>query len=127
MEYSILIIFAIATDFVMIFWIGLNEDWLFLLYIYIIGIVVFFNTFRMKTWPSNLKKGFSYFSYDLAIIGLLCYVFWFLPYVRNSLSNHSKVAAPEYYMFIYPFLDLIMEIFIDLVLSMTKYGELFIY
>lgn len=54
MEYFILIIMTVLTDFIMIFWVGFNEDWLFIVYVYILGFVVFFNTFRMKTWPNYL-------------------------------------------------------------------------
>lgn len=81
----------------------------------------------MKTWPINIKKGFSYFAYEIAIIGLLLYCFYVLPSIRNSLHKYNSVAAPEYYMFIYPFLDLVMEIYIDLILSLTKHSELLIY
>lgn len=127
MEYALLITFVVATDFLMIFWVGVNEDWIFMIYLYVVSFVVFFNTFRMKTWPRLVLKGFSYFAYVPCILCLLAYVFWVLPAIRNRLEKHSVVAAPEYYMFIYPFLDLAMEIFIDSFLSMTKHSELLIY
>ncbi|CAD8213762.1 unnamed protein product [Paramecium octaurelia] len=127
MEYFVLILMAVLTDFIMIFWVGFNEDWLFIVYIYIIGFVVFFNTFRMKTWPSQLLKGLSYFLYDITIIGLLLICFKLLPSIKESLRDHNPVAWNEYYMFIYAFLDLGMEIIMDLTLSLTKFSELYIY
>lgn len=87
MEYMVLIAMTITTDFIMIFWVGFNEDWLFIVYVYIIGFVVFFNTFRMKTWPLNIKKGFSFFWYDITIIALLFVCFKLLPYIKQSLKN----------------------------------------
>ncbi|CAK83703.1 unnamed protein product (macronuclear) [Paramecium tetraurelia] len=127
MEYFVLILMTILTDFIMIFWVGFNEDWLFIVYVYIIGLVVFFNTFRMKTWPSQLLKGLSYFLYDVTIIGLLLVCFKLLPSIKQSLRDHNPVAWNEYYMFIYAFLDLGMEIIMDLTLSLTKFSELYIY
>ena len=50
MEYWTLVSLAVLTDFIMIFWVGFNDDWLFIVYIQVIGTVVFFNTFRIKTW-----------------------------------------------------------------------------
>lgn len=82
MEYAVLISMAVTIDFIMIFWVGFNEDWLFLIYVYIIGFVVFFNTFRMKTWLTNLKKGFSFFWYDITIIALLFTCFRLLPSIK---------------------------------------------
>ncbi|CAD8212770.1 unnamed protein product [Paramecium pentaurelia] len=126
-EYFVLIIMTVLTDFIMIFWVGFNEDWLFIVYVYIIGFVVFFNTFRMKTWPSQFLKGLSYFLYDITIIGLLLVCFKLLPQIKQSLRDHNSVAWHEYYMFLYAFLDLGMEIIMDLSLSLTKYSELYIY
>ncbi|CAD8192304.1 unnamed protein product [Paramecium pentaurelia] len=127
MEYFILIIMTVLTDFIMIFWVGFNEDWLFIVYVYILGFVVFFNTFRMKTWPSYLSKGLSYFLYDITIIGLLLACFKLFPYIKQSFKDQNSVAWHEYYMFLYAFLDLGMEFFMDLSLSFTKYSELYIY
>lgn len=123
----VLISMTISTDFIMIFWVGFNEDWLFIVYVYIIGFVVFFNTFRMKTWPFNIKKGFSFFWYDITIIALLFVCFKLLPYIKQSLKDNNSVAWNEYYMFIYAFLDLGMEVFMNICLSFTKYSELYIY
>ncbi|CAD8127595.1 unnamed protein product [Paramecium sonneborni] len=127
MEYFVLILMTVLTDFIMIFWVGFNEDWLFIIYVYILGSVVFFNTFRMKTWPGYLLKGLSYFLYDLTIIGLLFACFKLFPYIKQSFKEINIVAWDEYYMFLYAFLDLGMEIFMDLSLSITKYSELYIY
>lgn len=92
MEYFILILLTIATDFIMIFWVGFNEDWLFIIYVYILGFVVFFNTFRMKTWPSNIIKGFSFFLYDITIIALLMACFLLFPYIKDSFKDLNSIA-----------------------------------
>ncbi|CAD8113021.1 unnamed protein product [Paramecium sonneborni] len=127
MEYFVLIIMTVVTDFLMIFWVGFNEDWLFIIYMYILGFVVFFNTFRMKTWPNYIAKGLSYFFYDLTIIGLLFACFKLFPYIKQSFKDNNFIAWNEYYMFVYAFLDLGMEFFMDLSLSLTKHSELYIY
>lgn len=127
MEYSVLVMLALITDFIMIFWVGFNDDWLFIIYVNIIGVVVFFNSFRMKTWPSNIRKGSSFIMYDLCIMALLSYCFWIVPAIYNKLESHKLVAAPEYFMFIYPLIDLMMEIFIDLIMHFTRHCEIYIY
>jgi hypothetical protein len=50
-----------------------------------VGLVVFLNTFRMKTWIRNFFRGNAYFIYDCTYLYMICFAFWVIPNILERL------------------------------------------
>lgn len=137
MEIWVLFLLTIIIDFILVIFIeenqvnysnNNNQDWLYFTLVSIIGIVVFLNTFRLKHWLRTLSSGIGLFAYDLIYITFILYAWWLLPHIMKSLKvKYGTDQGREYFLCLYPFLDMGVETTTDFMLNHSQYAELYVY
>ena len=119
MESLILGFLAVGIDFIFVMWIENNQDWVFLLIIYAITIAVMLSTFRMRDWIRAFYRGKAIVLYDVVYVLILCYLFYVIPTIIDKLREDVgdiKTGNTDF-MYLYPLLDLVAEIFLDWILA----------
>lgn len=87
------------------------------------------STFRMRDWIRAFHRGRALILYDLMVVGVLCYIFYAIPTIIDRLREDAgdiDIGTSNFY-YLYPLLDLLVEIFIDWVLAQVQFAELYIY
>ncbi|CAD8172520.1 unnamed protein product [Paramecium pentaurelia] len=127
-EYIFLFLFTIIFDFILVIWIENNQDYVYVILVYCIGVVVLLNTFRVKDWDIVFKKGAGVFLYDFALLMLMVFIYYAVPNVVESLQDRQgKISGMQSFLYLYPLFDWIMEMFMDYIYNQTQFAELYIY
>ena len=97
MEYCILIVFAFGIDLLLVLWVEnnqvlqtfwqLHKDYIFVVIVYIIGVVILLNTFRTRDWIRAFYKGRAIVFYDLTFVTLICFIFYVVPNIAEALRD----------------------------------------
>lgn len=61
------------------------KDYVFVILVYIIGVVVLLNTFRVRDWIIVIIKGSGMFLYDFSLVLLMVFIYYSLPNIIVSL------------------------------------------
>lgn len=79
MEYAILFGLTLGFDFILVVWVENNQDYIYVILVFVVGLVTLLNTFRIREWPAAIIKGKGIILYDCCLVGILCYAFFFIP------------------------------------------------
>lgn len=55
--------------------------------VYLVGIVVLLNTFRIRDWLMALRKGNGILFYDICLLALILFIYYAIPDMLGSLGE----------------------------------------
>jgi hypothetical protein len=55
--------------------------------VYVIGVIILLNAFRMRDWFKIFCQGSAIFVYDLTVVGFLCYILYAFPAIYGEMRN----------------------------------------
>lgn len=105
-----------------------KKDWVYYIYVSVIGFIAFLNTFRMKSWFRALYKGRGYYLYDLCFASLLLFIYYAIPNIQHEfLINYGEENGTVYFLYFYVLVDFLLECYYDTILNLGQWSELYIH
>src|SRR5688500_15520906 len=128
MEGFLLYLWAIGIDFVFVFYIGVNSDILYLVVIFIIGILVPTHILKFRYFCAQCWVVRGLWLYDISYV--LCFVYLFLavPAIyRRILTNYGEEDGRLVFIYLYPFIEMVLELIMEVAIELTNKAEFFMY
>lgn len=99
MEIFFIYFFTIGIDFIILTWIEENEDWVYIILVFIIGIIIPTHTLRFKNFSQSMWDARGLWLYELTLFISFYYAFFGLPAIYDSFirefGHDSKRFTPR--------------------------------
>ena len=131
--------FAIGLDFIIVFVFLENYIEVFLVVALVIGLLIPAYTVKFKKFGElfilgkiisihKIILGRSLIIYDLLLVCIFIILLLLFPVMLDSaIDLNGKEYGREIFLFIYPVIDMVLELFIDIFAKISHHGEFFFF
>lgn len=120
--------FTMGIDFVMVLYIEQNKELVYLVIVYVLGLIIPSHILRYSNFLTALWQSRGLIFYDGVYVLCFVYIFYALPSMFKEICNSQGFSQGRVtFIYAYPIFEIILEVILDLALSFANYAEFYIY
>lgn len=128
MEIFFIYFFTLGIDFIILAWIEVNKDWVYIILVFIIGIIIPTHTLRFKQFWKSMWEARGLWIYELTLFVSFIYAYIGIPAIFDSfVEEYGFENGKTYFIYLFPLFDVILDLIIDSGFLFANHGESYLY